>query len=116
MTNWKRVRRKYFKSTKYNAYAHINKKSLYIDFIKSEGTEIGVTKNTPVVGLWRQLNKSACPACVRPWAESQAPQVNKQTYLLMSPSEFCLPWEERDKDWGKTNNDLQAMRGLSFAN
>lgn len=99
VTNCKRVRRKYFESTKYNFYAHINKKkSLYINFIRSEGKEVGVNKNNPFVWLWRQLKRSACLACVRPWEESQAPQINKQTYLLTAPSEFCLPWEEWDKD------------------
>lgn len=73
------------------------KKSLSINFVRSEGKEAGVTKNNSVVGLWRQLDRSAYPACVRPWAESQVPQTNKQTYLLMSPSEFSLQWEE----WGK---------------
>lgn len=98
MTNWKRVRRKYLESTTYNFYAHINKKSLSINFIRSEGKKAGVTKNNSVVGLWRQIDRSACSACVRPWAESQAPWTNKQTFLLMSPSEFPLQWEECDKD------------------
>lgn len=98
MTHWKRVRRKYLESTAYNFYVHINKKSLSINFIRSEGKEAGVTKNNSVVGLWRQLDRSACPACARPWAESQVPWTNKQTFSLMSPSEFPLRWEECDKD------------------
>jgi hypothetical protein len=57
VTKWKRVGRKYFESTEYNFYAHINKKSLYLNFIRSEGREVGVIKNTPTVGLWRQLKR-----------------------------------------------------------
>lgn len=69
--------------------------------------------NHPFWGLWKQLN-SGVLASVRPRTESQAPQRNKQIYLLKPSWEFCLAQEEWDKESGNDSSDLQGDEGIAI--